>query len=77
MEYIVRSEERISVLPCECGAYPIFEHPNNGWTDTWLKCPNCGKQTYNTGGFHYAREIPLEEAKKAAISLWNKRNLMR
>ena len=37
MEYIVRSEERISVLPCECGAYPIFEHPNNGWTDTWLK----------------------------------------
>lgn len=76
MDYIVKREERMMILPCECGEYPIFKHPNDGWTDTWLICPNCGKQTVNTGGFDYAHEIPLEEAKKTAISLWNKRELM-
>lgn len=71
MEYIVSREKRINVLPCECGTYPIFEYLNYGGTDVWLKCPNCGKQTYNTGGFHYAMEIPLEDAKISAIYDWN------
>lgn len=77
MEYIVRSEKRTEVLPCECGTYPTFEHPYDGYTDTWLRCPNCGKRTYNTGGFHYASEIPLERAEMDAITAWNNGDFMK
>ena len=71
MEYIVRSEKRMNVLPCKCGEYPEFVQPDYYYTDVWLECPKCGKQTKNTGGYNYGYEIPLEKAKLAAINDWN------
>lgn len=72
MDMIIRERETMNVKPCSCGAYPKFVYLNFGWTDTWLQCPMCGKKTSNTGGYHYAMEIPIEEAKRDAVIEWNK-----
>ena len=79
MEFIVGRREgtRMKVIPCECGVYPEFVTPNPYYTDTWLQCPNCGKRTHNTGGFHYAEEISNDAAMAGAISAWNNRKLVK
>ena len=41
----------------------------------WLEC-ECGRYTKNTGGFLYAHESPENEARAAAIELWNKEDIM-
>ena len=70
----IREREEMNVNPCSCGEYPKFVQRDTHYTDVWLECPKCGKRTSNTGGYHYATEIPLEEAKKDAIIEWNKEN---
>lgn len=57
---------------CICGEFPALIIPDDHYTDCWLKCPKCGRRTENTGGYWYAHEIPLQEAKQKAIELWNK-----
>ena len=69
--YIINNVETINIKPCECGEYPEFIIPNYHYTDCWLKCNKCGKQTYNAGGYHYASEIPLLSAKRTAVDWWN------
>ena len=69
--YVVQTEKRMEVKPCICGHYPEFITPDLYYSDTWLKCPNCKRRTHNTGGFHYAHEIPNDEARTGAIWAWN------
>lgn len=76
MKLTIREKKEMNVLPCECGTYPIFKHLDYYSTDTWLECPKCGKRTWNTGGYHYASEIPINQAKEAAIMAWNNRKFM-
>lgn len=71
IELVIRQQKSLEVKPCKCGAYPTFEQPDYYYTDVWLKCPNCGRSTWNTGGYQYAMEIPLETAKANAIIAWN------
>lgn len=71
MKLVIQEREELEIVPCDCGSYPEFIYPNWGYTDVWLECPKCGKRTWNTGGFHYAMEIPLQEAKLAAVNAWN------
>lgn len=73
MKLTIREKEEMDILPCECGEYPEFKHIDYCHTDTWLQCPKCGNQTWNTGGYHYAYEISMEEAKRNAIIAWNNR----
>ena len=68
----IREREEMNVNPCSCGEYPKFVQRDAHYTDVWLECPKCGKCTRNTGGYHYAMEIPLEKAKKDAVIEWNK-----
>ena len=75
MKYVIRQEQSMEIRQCVCGDYPKFYIPNPYYTDLWLQC-SCGRYTKNTGGFHYAREISLEEAQAAAIKLWNKEEIM-
>jgi Fe-S-cluster containining protein len=70
----IREREIMDVKPCSCGTYPKFVQPDYYYTDIWLKCPKCGKETKNTGGYNYGYEIPLEQAKRDAIIEWNKEN---
>lgn len=70
----IRERETMDIKVCSCGAYPVFVKPEDCYTDIWLECPKCGKQTKNTGGYNYGYEIPLEEAKRDAIREWNKGN---
>ena len=58
----IRECEEMDVNPCSCGEYPKFVQRDIHYTDIWLECPKCGKCTRNTGGYHYAMEIPLEKA---------------
>ena len=74
MLFTIREPEIMDVKPCSCGAYPEFVQPEYCYTDIWLECPICGKQTKNTGGYHYAEEIPLERAKRDAVIEWNRGN---
>ena len=72
MKVVIQNYETLELTPCDkCGCYPEFIQPDYYYTDVWLECPICGKQTYNTGGFHYATEIPLKEAKRRAVMDWN------
>lgn len=72
---IIKNQEEMYVKPCSCGTYPEFIQPHDHYTDIWLECPTCGRQTTNTGGYHYAEEIPLNVAKRHAIIEWNKENI--
>lgn len=76
MRLIIQEEKSLEIIPCECGEYPKFKHIDY-YTDTLLECPNCGKHTRNTGGYHYASEIPLKQAKEDAIKAWNNREYIR
>ena len=72
MKIIVQNLEEKEILPCDrCGCYPVFIQPQIEYTDIWLECPVCGRQTRNTGGFHYAMEISLKDAKRDAVNDWN------
>ena len=73
MEFVIGRREgtKMKVIPCECGSYPEFIRPDLYYTDTWLECPNCKKRTHNTGGYHYACEISLDDAMAGAINAWN------
>lgn len=70
MRYEIESAKSCDIIPCKCGTLPkfmtMFHH-----TDCWLQCPMCGTRTVNTGGYHYAEEIPLSKAKLEAAKLWN------
>lgn len=68
----IREQEVMEVKPCSCGQYPKFFRRDMHYTDLWLVCPKCGKRTANTGGYHYACEIPLSTAKQNAVIAWNK-----
>lgn len=69
-EYIIVNKT-VEVERCTCGSYPKFIQPDIYHTDIWLRCPTCGRETPNTGGYHYAEEIPLEIAKQKAAEIWN------
>ena len=70
MNYIVTQPEQGAwVKMCKCGKFPNIIQPNYDYTDLWLQC-ECGRRTINTGGFHYAREIPRYEALEKAVALW-------
>lgn len=71
MKLIIHEQYELDVIPCDCCAYTQFIHLDAYHTDTWLECPKCGRRTWNTGGYHYASEIPLKDAKEAAIKAWN------
>ena len=49
--YICQSKTK-KIEPCSCGYFPVFNRVDDYHTDVWLQCPNCGKQTENTGGYH-------------------------
>ncbi len=72
MNITIRDRETAELNPCDCGQYPKFHQLDMNYTDLWLVCPNCGKRTANTGGYHYVSEIPLHTAKRNAIIAWNK-----
>lgn len=67
----IREAEVCEIQPCICGEFPDFEMPDDYHTDCWLRCPKCGRRTDNTGGYLYASEIPLQNAKQKAVELWN------
>ena len=70
MKYIITFPERgIWLKQCQCGKYPKIIQPNYDYTDLWIQC-ECGRRTKNTGGFHYAREIPKSEALEVATAAW-------
>ena len=71
MNFILRREEKMLANTCICGTEPEIIEPNDHYSDCWLKCPKCGLRTRNTGGFHYAEEISVEQARRSAISEWN------
>lgn len=71
MEIVIQPSKTRDIKPCTCGHYPRFVRLDPYHTDVWLQCPNCGKQTQNTGGFHYAMEIKYEDAKEKAVEKWN------
>ena len=68
---VIQSQKTRNIKSCECGYYPRFVRLSPYYSDIWLECPNCGKRTVNTGGFHYAMEIPIEDAKEVAVIKWN------
>jgi hypothetical protein len=72
MNITIRERETAELNPCDCGEYPKFFQRDIHYTDLWLECPKCKKRTVNTGGYHYASEIPLHIAKKNAVIAWNK-----
>ena len=76
MKLIIQEEKSLEIIPCECGEYPRFKRLFDYHTDIWLECPKCGKHTKNTGGYHYASEIPLKDAKEDAIKEWNNKKYM-
>lgn len=65
----------MNIRQCVCGKYPRFIQPDYYYSDMWLQC-ECGRYTRNTGGFHYAEEISEQNARIAAITLWNKEEIM-
>ena len=69
-DYII-SNEVVSIQACDCGFYPEFIRPDPYYTHLWLECPNCHKKTMNTGGFWFAQEICLFDAKIKAAKNWN------
>lgn len=73
MRYKVADQQNVEMKPCVCGGYPDFIEPNIHYTDCWLQCSYCGRRTKNTGGFHYAEEIPILRARLKAVELWNER----
>lgn len=73
MQFVIRrrEEERMTAVKCICGSEPEMVEPNMNYSDCWLQCPKCGLRTKNTGGFEYAHEIPVDEARRAAVYSWN------
>ena len=70
MKYIItQPEQGVWLKQCQCGKYPKIVQPNYDYTDLWIQC-ECGRRTKNTGGFHYAREIPRSEALEVAAIAW-------
>ena len=74
-DIIIQPEVKMELRQCICGKYPHFVQPNFYYSDMWLEC-ECGRYTKNTGGFLYAHEISENEAREAAIKLWNKEDIM-
>ena len=72
MNILIKERETLEINPCYCGAYPKFNRVDSYHTDLWLECPRCGNKTANTGGYHYASEIPEDTAKRNAVIAWNK-----
>ena len=62
--------ESIDIPNCICGSEPKLVIPDSNYTDCWIECSRCGLQTHNTGGYHYAMEIPIDEAKRNATIAW-------
>lgn len=74
-DIVIQPEVKTKLRRCVCGKYPHFVQPNPYYSDMWLEC-ECGRYTKNTGGFLYAREILENEARIAAIELWNREDIM-